>query len=238
MQKTISVKMLAVFMSVILAVGCVIGGTVAWLVAETDEVKNTFTFGDINIILDETKLTPDGELADEDGNELPPGADPVKTTVGNDYKIVPGAEYLKDPAVTVLAESEECWLFVTVGESGTSGVTVDNGEGNVPTVTEYTFDDFVAYEIAEGWNILKDENGSDVFTPEGAAVYYRSVGKNDEDTVIPVLKDNKVTVLESVTKPMIDGIPDEDSNPRLTFTAYAVQYSGFATALDAWKQTS
>lgn len=238
MQKTISVKMLAVFMSVILAVGCVAGGTVAWLVAETEDVVNTFTFGDINIKLDETKLTPDGKPADENGNELPDGAAPVKTTEGNDYKIVPGTEYLKDPAITVLANSEECWLFVTVSESGASSVTVDNGEGQAPTVTDYTFDDFVEYEMAEGWNVLKDENGNDVLTAEGAAVYYRSIKMADADTIVPVLKDNKVTVKPTVTKPMIDGIPNEDSNPKLTFVAYAVQYSGFATALDAWKVTS
>lgn len=237
MQKTISVKMLAVFMSVILAVGGVVGGTVAWLVAETGEVKNTFTFGDINIKLDETKLTPDGKFADESGNELPAGAAPIKTSEGNDYKIVPGTKYLKDPAVTVLANSEDCWLFVTVLESGASSVSIDNGEGNPPTVIDYAFDDFVSYEIAEGWNVLKDESGNDVLTPEGAAVYYRSVASTEADAVIPVLRNNEVTVKETVTKPMIDGIPNADSNPRLTFVAYAVQYSGFDTALDAWKVT-
>ena len=32
----------------------IIGGTVAWLIADTDPVVNTFTYGDINITLEET----------------------------------------------------------------------------------------------------------------------------------------------------------------------------------------
>lgn len=69
---------------------CAIGGTLAWLKTSTTPVTNTFTVGDINIILDET------------------------TT---DYKMVPGNTIRKDPFVTVKTDSEACWLFVKVGES-------------------------------------------------------------------------------------------------------------------------
>ena len=68
-----------------------IGGTLAWLKAETDPVKNTFTYGDINITLEESK--------------------------GLDFKMVPGNDIRKDPVVTVEADSEACWLFVKVEES-------------------------------------------------------------------------------------------------------------------------
>ena len=67
-----------------------IGGTVAWLTAKTDPVVNTFTYGDINIDLTETK---------------------------RDYKMVPGNAIDKDPKVTVEANSEACWLFVKVEKS-------------------------------------------------------------------------------------------------------------------------
>ena len=69
-----------------------IGGTVAWLTDETDSVVNTFTYGDINITLEET--------------------------TGEDYKIVPGVDIAKDPKVTVKAGSEACWLFVKVTKEG------------------------------------------------------------------------------------------------------------------------
>lgn len=69
-----------------------IGGTLAWLVAKTDPVVNTFTYGDINIDLSES-------------DDL-------------DLKMIPGNTITKDPKVTVEAGSEACWLFVKVEKSG------------------------------------------------------------------------------------------------------------------------
>lgn len=83
-------KTLALVLALTLLVAGVVGGTLAWLTAKTDEVKNTFTVGDINIGLTET------------------------TT---DYKMVPGNTIAKDPTVTVKANSEACWLFVQVTKS-------------------------------------------------------------------------------------------------------------------------
>lgn len=68
-----------------------IGGTLAWLVDESDKVVNTFTYGDINIGLSET--------------------------TGDEYKMIPGNDITKDPKVTVDANSEACWLFVKVEKS-------------------------------------------------------------------------------------------------------------------------
>lgn len=69
-----------------------VGGTIAWLTATTAPVTNTFTVGDINIELKETK--PENKTA----------------------KIIPGTDIEKDPKVTVKAGSEACWLFVKVEE--------------------------------------------------------------------------------------------------------------------------
>lgn len=77
--------------AIALVLCCAIGGTLAWLSAKTDPVKNTFTVGDINIDLTET--------------------------TGETYKMVPGNTLGKDPKVTVKAGSEACWLFVKVDKS-------------------------------------------------------------------------------------------------------------------------
>ena len=76
--------------ALVLALGVVTGATIAYLTDQTDEVKNTFTVGNINIDLTET------------------------TT---DYKMVPGTEIEKDPKVTVLPNSEASWLFVKIEKS-------------------------------------------------------------------------------------------------------------------------
>ena len=85
-------RSLALLLALVLAIGVAAGGTIAWLVAKTDPVVNTFTYGDINIGLAET--------------------------TGSDYKIIPGVDITKDPKVTVKAGSEACYLFVKVEKAG------------------------------------------------------------------------------------------------------------------------
>lgn len=92
-RRSVSSKAFAAVLALVLVLGCALGGTVAWLVAESGPVTNTFTYGDININLEET--------------------------TGSSYKIIPGVDIAKDPKVTVKADSEACWLFVKVDEVGT-----------------------------------------------------------------------------------------------------------------------
>ena len=120
-------------------------------------------------------------------------------------KIIPGVDIPKVLKVTVQAASVDCWLFVKVVETGTF----------VP--------DKVTYSIDDGWT---KGNGA---IPEG--VYYREVKGVTSDEVFPVLKDDKITVSNTLTKEEIQNIADE---PTLTFTAYAVQKEGINTAADAW----
>lgn len=121
-------------------------------------------------------------------------------------KIIPGVDIPKDLRVTVKADSVDCWLFVKVEETGTF----------VP--------DKVTYSIADDWT---RGNGSQI--PEN--VYYREVNGATADSVFSVLKGDKITVSETLTKADIQNITDE---PTLTFTAYAVQKEGINTAADAW----
>ena len=176
-------KIIAAMLTGVLLVGGAVGGTVAWLSVKTAPVVNTFTYGDINITLDETKLDENGNpVLDDDGN-------PVRNPEGNDYKMIPGNEITKDPKVTVEAGNEACWLFVKLEETGGT--------------TEHSFDDYLEYEIADGWLQLQDAQGNDV---EG--VYYCEVGKDTDniEVVYDVLKYNKVKVKEEVTKEMLNAL--------------------------------
>lgn len=98
-KKTFGVKALAALAAVALALGCVIGGTMAWLTAQTTPVTNTFTTSDIGVTLAET--------------------------TGTDYKMIPGYTITKDPKVTVTAGSEKCYLFVKVEESANFGTFME-----------------------------------------------------------------------------------------------------------------
>lgn len=94
-----SKKTLVMLMAMIIAFSGAIGGTLAWLTAETQTIHNTFTVGDIKIKLEETDADQDG---DKDNNR---------------YEMLPGESISKDPTVTVLAGSKACWLFVKLDKS-------------------------------------------------------------------------------------------------------------------------
>lgn len=184
-RRGVATKTFAVILALMLVVGISVGATIAWLTAKTDPVVNTFTVGDINITLEETT---------------------------KDYKIVPGVDIDKDPVVTVLADSEACWLFVEIDEANWPTATEEDGTTRK-----------VEYEVADGWTELKD------------GVYYREVDASDVDQEFAVLKDNQVTVSGTLTKAEVEEIT---TNPTLTFTAYAIQKEGFASAEAAWDEVT
>lgn len=103
-----SFRGLMLVLALTLIVGVAGGATFAWLTAKSDTVTNTFTYGDINITLEET--------------------------TGSDYKIIPGVNIGKDPLVTVKAGSEACWLFVKVEEKNWPEFADGEGENAVRKV--------------------------------------------------------------------------------------------------------
>lgn len=181
-RRSFSGKFLALMMACVLLLGCFVGGTVAWLTAQTSAVTNTFSTSNIGVELNET------------------------TT---EYKMIPGWDIAKDPKAWVTEGSEAAYLFVKVEKSA-------------------NFDSFMTYEIAEGWTELTSAAGANY------KVYYREVATNQmgESNASAILKNNKVTVKDTVTKEMMTA--ENFTQPTLTFTAYAHQlYSAQNTKFDA-----
>lgn len=103
-RRSVSSRAFIALLALVLVIGCVAGGTVAWLVATTDTVTNTFTYGNINIDLTET--------------------------TGTNYKVIPGTTIKKDPTVTVKNGSEACYLFVKVEKVGMfTGMSYEIADG-------------------------------------------------------------------------------------------------------------
>lgn len=197
-------KTFALLLSLVLVFGVVAGGTLAWLTQKTDSVVNTFTYGDINITLDET--------------------------TGNNYTIIPGKDLAKDPKVTVTAGSEACWLFVKVEEKDWPTFTET---GSTTRKVDYSVD-----VSATGWKKLTGVEGVD-------NVYYREVSATEaqKGATYYVLAGNDdyangvVTVSENLTKAEVNSIA-KGTQPKLTFTAYAVQKDGVTTVADAWAKAN
>lgn len=132
------------------------------------------------------------------------------TETNETYKMIPGYDIHKDPKAKVVSGSEECFLFVKLEKSA-------------------NFDQFMTYEMADGWTELTGVDG----------VYYREVKTADIGTAYSVLKGDKVTVKGTVTKGMMNAIDTgAAAKPTLKITAYASQLHKNAatefTAAEAW----
>ena len=89
-----------------------VGGTIAWLTAETNSVINTFTTSDIEVTIQETDTSADGE------NQT------------KSFQVIPGKNIIdKDPNVSASAsENVAYYVFVQITESedwDTSGLSYD-----------------------------------------------------------------------------------------------------------------
>lgn len=201
-------KMIAA-LSVILVLLVGVAGTLAYLQVKTGSVQNTFAPSNIDLTLAETATEGD-------------------STTANTYKMIPGVKIDKDPKVTVKADID-CYVFVEVTE------------------TE-NFDTYMTYAIASGWQLFNPTDGTVADGIDTAAldnyVLFREVTAEaaKDGKEFYVLADNKVTVPNTVTKTDMDklysnGTVITAAQPKLTFTAYAIQKAGFADNLaGAWAE--
>ena len=125
-------------------------------------------------------------------------------TTGESYQLIPGKIIKKDPTVRVAGGSEDCWLFVKVTKTS-------------------RFDDYITSEIEDGWTHLGGFDG----------VYYRHVTKSAGGSEFGILKDNSMTVVDTLTEEKMTAITEM---PKITFKAYAVQSHSVDTANDAWHE--
>ncbi|MBQ2960402.1 MAG: hypothetical protein IJE09_04175 [Oscillospiraceae bacterium] len=194
-------KTLMIMLALVLVIAMSVTGTLAYLTG-FDAVTNTFTVGKVNITLDETDVDVYGV---KDGNTR------VKK---NEYKLIPGREYVKDPVVHFQPNSEKSYLFIKV-ENGIKDIV-----SGVPIETQ------IANNNWEKHTEILDADGNVT-----AVVYYQVADASDKEVV-----DYKV--FESFT---IDGNAAVASydGAQVNVTAYAVQFDGFennrAGAWDAVK---
>ncbi len=100
-------KKILIALSAVLAVAAIVAasvaGTVAYLTASA-AVSNTFTVGNVKIAMDETKVKLDGTV----------DTSATSRVTSNEYHLVPGKQYTKDPVLHVYDGSENAFLFVLV----------------------------------------------------------------------------------------------------------------------------
>ena len=204
-----SVKFMSAALALVLVAALSIGGTLAYL-SDKDTVENTFTVGKIQISLDEAKTNEDGLLLDADGN-IVEELEKSPRVQENEYKIVPGCKYHKDPTVHVEAGSEDCILYVTV-ENNLASVLVEG---------------YIEAQIADyGWTLLTNADGDIIVNANGDPIYWRRAAASSDVQHFPVFTGIR-TDMAADAKAM-----NEVDGQNILINAYAVQTAGWTVPVD------
>lgn len=200
-----------------------------------DTIEPTGKDEDGNFTYPDADLDGDGDddkiTVDEDGNiVLDPGTDDEETiepgkSDGNEYNVVPGEEYLKDPTVTVLKGSEESYVRMRVEITNYAAVKEALGVEDDKILSTLAPDLNTA-----DWTQKSATVKDDVLTIE--FWYKETVDASDaaEDVVLPALFET-FTVPGTLTKDDLAAIAGMEMN----IYGDAIQTVSFDDAEEAWK---
>lgn len=216
-------KTLMTILCICLIVTASVMATLAYL-TDRDSVTNTFTVGDVQIKLDETVVNTNGEPVDKEGNPLKPGQTPIREEEGNEYHLIPGQTYVKDPMITVKKGSEESYvrMMVTINcikeldaifaPDGAKLISIFNGyKENIwvyETETRNAADNTITYEFR----------------------YAKPVKAGKDSAVVMEPLFESITVPGQLTKEQLKTIEDLE----IVVEGHAIQTATFADEDAAW----
>lgn len=212
MKKLNKVFVTCIFLAAMLL--ATVAGTLAWL-TDADAAVNTFTVGQVDITVDESKVNPDGTPVG--------GADRVKE---NSYHLLPGQSYKKDPIMTIAANSEDAYVRMIL--------TVHNASDVQAILTKYNLGDFSV--LIDGWDQstwlyegFTEDTANNTISFEFR--YKEIVAKHDADTKLPALFDTLIVPGE-ITGEEMKGL--YDGGFKMEVFGHAIQTASFDTEDAAW----
>lgn len=208
MKKTVK-KVLALSSGAVLLVAASVMGTMAYL-TDNVSVANTFTVGKVDISLDEAWTNEYGKPLNEN-NEIVTSIDSAKRVSANEYKLIPGMTYTKDPTIHVDEDSEECYLFVKV-ENGISGIEKGGNTATTSIASQLTTNHWHSVPGAQNYYYYSTGAGQ---TPEPTKV-------NPETDNVNKVVFSSFIVDETATAETLAEYKDKT----VKVTAYAIQAAG------------
>ncbi len=209
-MKSKAKALILVLCAVVLVVGSVMG-TLAYL-TDRQAVVNTFTVGNVDIEVDEAPVNPDGTPI--------PGEDRVD---GNEYHLIPGQTYTKDPTMTVKKGSEESYVRMMVTINCISELRAIFGQNFLPhEYIDGKDNNIWVYESTV-------ENGDNTVTYEFR--YYKTVDafEADDDIVLEPLF-TSFTIPGEITGDQLATIADLE----IKVEGHAIQIVSFDNDDAAW----
>lgn len=204
-------KIFLLALGAIVLVGASVLGTLAYLTSQST-VVNTFTVGNVKINVDEADVNPDGT----------PIAGASRVT-SNEYHLIPGKTYTKDPTMTVVGGSEEAYvrMIVTINCAAEFDAIYAPDKADLTTI-------FTGYDATE-WVYEEVTRDTAANTVTYEFRYKDKVAQSDTDTVLAPLF-TALTVPGSFSAEDIDSISDLE----ISITGHAIQAFGFADEDAAW----
>lgn len=204
-------------------------GTIAYL-TDTAEVTNTFTIGKVDIKVDESIVDENGdptEKTDDEGNII------TRTEEGNEYHMIPGKEYTKDPTMTVLAGSEPAFYRMLVTLTDLNDLRAVFGE-------RVNDDDYLSQFVTDLNSNLGDKErqwdrwGEPVVSEDGTTITFE-FRYNAADQVDASGADVELAPLFTTLK--IPGFFDNEDLVKLedmeiNIVGHAIQMAGFEDSVD------
>lgn len=206
-------KVLLLVLCAALLVSASVMGTLAYLNDISDTAVNTFTVGKVNIELDEAEVDEYGKVVSQN------------RVTENEYKLLPGHEYTKDPTVTVAKGSEQAYvrMIVTMTEVDDAVVEALDDVGGVILLQNYV-----------DWNADTTKWECVSATKEGTTCTYEFWYKDIVDAREEAQK--LEALFTTITMPgtlsneavaALDGV-------NINVVANAIQADGFDSAEEAW----
>lgn len=201
-----SKKILVTLLSAGLLVAVTIGGTLAYMQAQTEKKTNVFTVGE----------GLSGELKEpewdgiEFGQTNPPAGADKDATLGKNLavKFVPGRVIPKDPQVKNTSEGTTAWVAVTIA--------YENAANSKAAIEKFATIDWNTTDWA--------------FNEDHTVAYYKTAVASEEKTA-PLF--TKVTIKEEANTKQGDDL--EMKNFDIVLDGYLVQQEGFENAETAMK---
>ena len=200
-------------------------GTLAYL-TDTDQNVNTFTVGHVQIEMDEYDY--DNDVTPDDGND-------VQRDKENEYKLIPGQTYTKDPTVTLKKGSEASHIYMTVTVTYLKNLTDVLTDRSYYAGEVFLLQKLCDWQADSPWQYagfakLGENDGQYRFVYNGTPNALSA-----DEKLKPLF--TKITVPgKEFTSENIDTLKEV----KITVDAYAVQAAGFEEAAgfnEAWKNT-
>lgn len=218
-------KLIAIGLCLVILAATILNGTAAYF---TDEqgVTNTFTSGNVEIKLEETKADNSGTI----------------TSGTNAYgKVYPGQTVVKDPVITNTSSTEDAYIAAKV--------TVTDGDGDlrhqdvIPDANNgIAIKELLKGGILDSATFVTDVADIEAELAANNVVYQAADPTNGTYTfyffvkgAVPTTGENSVTLFETMTIPADWDNEEMDQIKQLTIDvkAYGVQTFGFDNSYDA-----